>query len=411
MHLCSKCDLHQDVHWECKNIQDSLRKMAKRQHEQDWWTSVQHDDLKLAAVIKRYKIQTADTRSSAKKGAFQIAAYKQVYEAADEILKDGVGEMMDETQFISHMMQRPSEKMTAPQAKVAWDAMEAEPSKHFHDKDGPGGAYRFRVKIKDIVTFRSRHTTSRQCELAEKPIKAPEAQAIQRMQSRVNACDNQAFGSADDFTEMAKAMCASGSGMDDDQQFAGAFMGANLHNIRSLADDEEQPQVKPKDDSLTPADEEPHADNNATAASGKRGILKSPAKPSKPEDETSVADACSRAQRLWAKSVDQLQEALNGLSDQALTVLRESYQNRESPRLRNAYALCDVRTAFGLACLFDSCDRLDTLVNEFKANQTNNNTYKTKLWKQLNNRIELKISNKYNNHIQSKTNTNKTIRF
>ena len=46
--------------------------------------------------------------------------------------------------------------------------------------------------------------------------------------------------------------------------------------------------------------------------------------------------------------------------------LRESFPHKDNLHLRNAYALCDLRTAFGRACLHPDCATLELLISEFK---------------------------------------------
>ena len=61
-----------------------------------------------------------------------------------------------------------------------------------------------------------------------------------------------------------------------------------------------------------------------------------------------------------------MSEQLVELESSALEWLREAFEHRENPHLRNAYALCDLRTAFGRACMSPDSDKLETLIKEFK---------------------------------------------
>ena len=116
--------------------------------------------------------------------------------------------------------------------------MEASPKAHYHDKKGEGGAFRFRVSLRDKVTFRSAFASKRSMQMSGQPIKNPTAGAIQKLRHQVANGQDTAFSlGSGDFNEMAKAMVASG-GMADDGDFEGSMMAGNLGKLRALVDDE-----------------------------------------------------------------------------------------------------------------------------------------------------------------------------
>ena len=63
-------------------------------------------------------------------------------------------------------------KLTHSQAMAEWELMTKNPKTHYHDKKGPNNSYRFRVSVKDIVTFRSAVKHGRQLESSFGQVKA-----------------------------------------------------------------------------------------------------------------------------------------------------------------------------------------------------------------------------------------------
>ena len=192
-------------------------------------------------------------------------------------------------------------------------------------------------------------------------------------------------GDADEFTAMARDMikCGSGCSADGDvmNMYEGAFMGANLHNIRGLADDESQESDGSEDGpaaGLQVDEGEPEARAGAggggAAGSGNTGKHANKegggrgAAPKKPTDSDlgHIADECSKAQRLWRKGLATLSDNMIELRSSAEESLREAFPNKDNQHLRNAYVLCELRTAFASACLAESSADLETLIDAFK---------------------------------------------
>ena len=112
----------------------------------------------------------------------------------------------------------------------------ASPKKHYHDRKGIEGGYRFRVSLRDMVTFRNRFTKSKGVESEGKAVNNPDAAVLQRLKGEVASGGQE---DADEFEQMAKSLISSGGGVEEDG-FESSFMGANLHNLRVLAEDESE---------------------------------------------------------------------------------------------------------------------------------------------------------------------------
>ena len=285
--------------------------------------------------------------------SFVIAKYIEKYEAATEVLKDSEGQMMNETEYIDYTMNRKHGPMSASEAAASWQKMVCEPKKHYHDRKGIEGGYRFRVCLRDTVTFRNRFPKSKGVKSEGKAVKNPDAAGLQRLKGEVASGGQE---DADEFEQMAKSLISSGGGVEEDG-FESSFMGANLHNLLVLADDESEesydqaPEVSEKD-----------AKSMAGSSTSKGPLAKgspggSSSAPPQPVDERQVADECSKAQRLWRKGITSMADNFTELQSQAMEVLREAFPNRMNQHLRNAFGVCDLRSAFGKTCCWQSIRR------------------------------------------------------
>ena len=355
--------INQDLHYECKCARDALSKMAVRQKQEEWWAEVQRDDDKLALVISRFLQVTKSSTPGAKaKNKFVIAKYIEKYEAATEVLKDSEGQMMNETEYIDYTMNRKHGPMSASEAAASWQKMVCEPKKHYHDRKGIEGGYRFRVSLRDMVTFRNRFTKSKGVESEGKAVKNPDAAGLQRLKGEVASGGQE---DADEFEQMAKSLISSGGGVEEDG-FESSFMGANLHNLRVLVEDESE-----ESDDQAPEVSEKDAKSMAGSSTSKGPLAKgspggSSSAPPQPVDERQVADECSKAQRLWRKGITSMADNFTELQSQAMEVLREAFPNRMNQHLRNAFGVCDLRSAFGKLVAGNQSDELEMLIAAFK---------------------------------------------
>ena len=114
--------VNQDLHFECKRAKDALSKMASRRKDAVWFQDVCSDDAKLRNIIAAYRSQSA-SGTSGKQSRFNFAQYKEVTSSSASAIKDSVGEMMSEEEFIEFSKSIKGGKLSTCRAKLTWDNM------------------------------------------------------------------------------------------------------------------------------------------------------------------------------------------------------------------------------------------------------------------------------------------------
>ena len=110
---------------DCKQILDNLRGLAKRQGQEQWFDSIYHDDAKLVELVAAYAARcpkgpkTGRRKSGGAK--FKLAEFRAIHEASVEVLKDDVGKMMDEEDFLKWATTDRMPKLSLAGAKAEWD--------------------------------------------------------------------------------------------------------------------------------------------------------------------------------------------------------------------------------------------------------------------------------------------------
>ena len=251
--------------------------------------------------------------------------------------------MVDEQDFINHHMTKKRNPLSPTAAQVEWDKMVLNPKAHFHDRKGADGALRFRVSMKDVVTFRSRFTSARTIEAEEKNVKNPTDTALSNMRQQVINGTSGVSLEDDEFDSVAKAMVSSGSGVggEDGMLFEGAFMGANIHSIRGLADDSSEQGELDADEEMEDGD----SGNGSKKDKEKKKKKDKDVKKTTEIDQRQVADACAKAQRLWSKGITGLTSSMEEVKVMSDTLLRGNVLNRDNQHLRNAYNIAELRIA------------------------------------------------------------------
>ena len=161
---------NQDLDFVCKRTKDSLAKMAQRQGQEAWFASVVHDDSRLQRAIKAFNVRN---RNKAR-GNFPIAQYKETFETYSEVLVDEVGEMMTEDEWVEYSSKRTVDRLSITDAQLSWKGMKEKLQNHYHDHKGHKGdkpELMIRIKIKDVVTFRSGYRKTRMVEFLQLPKK------------------------------------------------------------------------------------------------------------------------------------------------------------------------------------------------------------------------------------------------
>jgi len=263
--------------------------------------------------------------------------------------------------------------------------MKNNPKKFYHDFKGADKAIRFRVHLRDKVTFRSAVEAERAISLQGQSVKNPNEADIQKLKHMVNnGSSGSALGDSAEMSQLAHAMIAAGGGMEPDGiVFEGSLgVGGNINSLKALlqesSEDEDKGQEEPKkekkektsgaggddDDGASASAGKKHGRGGGSGAGGSTG-----GKAAEQEEENPIAlnDEILKTQRMWRKSVVQLQSNFNEILPQADSLLTEAKTESDNPHIRMAFYMCSGRTRFAKACLSENnSDDLDCLIESAK---------------------------------------------
>jgi hypothetical protein len=106
----SMFQVNQDLDVDCKKLYDRIWKVANRQGQLEWLKAIYHDDDRLSHLLSRFH---ETTKGNAKKNPFKVAEYKEKFCAKSMVINDDQGEMLEEDDFVTHMMARSSAQARA----------------------------------------------------------------------------------------------------------------------------------------------------------------------------------------------------------------------------------------------------------------------------------------------------------
>jgi hypothetical protein len=137
--------------------------LAKNQKKVEWFEEVMGDQKKLQRVLKGYwnRVPSVDGERRKKmhckgeKALFSFVQYIEEERRAEQLLRDGVWEMMDERCFQAWMLKTKNGSIEAVAASQKFQDLVADPAS-ITDMLGscPRYAQRVAVKKKDMITFR-----------------------------------------------------------------------------------------------------------------------------------------------------------------------------------------------------------------------------------------------------------------
>ena len=96
-----------------------------------------------------------------------MAEYIEEFEARTEVLKDDVGDMMDEEAFLEFCCSKKGGNLSYGAAKLKWQTMVENRKNHIHDSKGEHGSLRFRVTVKELITFRDAYQQAKRFPVCE----------------------------------------------------------------------------------------------------------------------------------------------------------------------------------------------------------------------------------------------------
>jgi hypothetical protein len=116
----------------CGPVWNAMRNLggaAARQQQSDWWEAVKANPKLLKTVVAAYFIRVqpevgiqgaADKKGKAKRDAFCIGTYREEVKRAEQLLKDGVYEMMNEAAYCHFAGKAKNGGIGHDEAKQLW---------------------------------------------------------------------------------------------------------------------------------------------------------------------------------------------------------------------------------------------------------------------------------------------------
>ena len=342
---------NQALHFACKGARDNVQRIARRQKMLDWFASVEADDNKLMAMIANYNDRTPIDPQTGKRVRAKIvcAVLKTAIEAATELLKDDVGEMMCEPEFIDWSKTPKGGMLDVNAAKLKWNDMMKNKAKMISDEKGPERyPTRFRISVKDLVTFRERVSALRIFEMQGRQVKNPDDAQMQKMTNSVmtgQGMDMRCAVADQDFDELARNMVRAGGSCStgEDDGFLPSLQNGLVGNVKDLVPDGDSDDQVNKDES-----DGDFADDGASKLA-KGGNQPKGAKPRKSRDGWLDENTIHKAQRAWRTAVGGIKKDFASVkvdSDAILKTIADA-KLQNSPHFRNSLALVERRADAG----------------------------------------------------------------
>ena len=333
--------INQDLDFECKSIKDRLYGMAKRQGQLDWFTATVHNDERFLVVMRAARMKLIVNKSRMR---FDVAQYKECFESTTEVLVDDQGEMMTEDEWVEYATSKRTGRLTATQAQAQWQNWKdnKNSAEVYHDMDKDGNM-RFRIHIRDLVTFRNSHIHKKQCEFIGKVFKKPTDENMHTLRDMILHGD--VLETESERAQIAKNMVQAATGAETNG-ISSAFDGMNMHDIKKLAgsdsecEDDDGPEVAAKGEGIAKDKKE------------EKDRAKDKEKKDKEKfDESQLVDEQDKAARAWLKEVGKVQKMFVTCEPEADQVLEEAKANQDSKHIKNAYIICKRRTCAAKACM------------------------------------------------------------
>ena len=162
---------------------------ARSQEQQAWWDEVRHSPKKLKETITAYHVRCSPEitgLSRNKRNGFHIAQFREEVRRAEQMLFDGVYEMLNLVAFQKFKALPENGGFDAQEATTMFQAMLNDPTS-ITDLLGPSPklARRVAVKVKDVITMRDLQERSRSLLLADKEQRQPSGEQLEKMHDRL----------------------------------------------------------------------------------------------------------------------------------------------------------------------------------------------------------------------------------
>jgi hypothetical protein len=354
---CSACRKQlplSDFEWDhgrcmlCKRYLDKIYYMCSKQGSLEWLKEQKADDEKLHCLVTNFTdaMNMFDRGESPTK--WTLAQYKEELSAASSLVIGDTGMLMNEAKFIEHSQSAEAvERMTAVQAKAAWDKWAADPAATgmFFTGSRQESNLKFRIPLGTRVDFNTTVSLSKRLELVrDKGMKNATSDNVKDMSSKLIGGHSSIGGGALDLHSLAsKLLPSGGDGM--------LNQGVHVPDIRALgmkADvdaSEEGEEEKPEEEAM-------EADN---PKSGK--------KPKWWNKEKAIKDTMHNLGQSVDKVTQEAGTLLNEMN--AVKAVIQKLPAEEAEFIKQEIAIFSTKLE-GLSLVFGDAPPLDEFIARFK---------------------------------------------
>ena len=175
------------------NAMRNLEKCAKSQGQLEWLESVKSDAKKVRAAVQAYHVRCSPEvtgLSRNKRNGFVVAQYISEVRQAEQLLVDGVYEMLNIVAYEKFKGLPENGGLDAEEARAQFHNLVKDPS-NISDLLGPTPklARRVAVKVKDVITVRDLQEKARIIRGQDKDIKNPSQENIDKLHDRLQRGD------------------------------------------------------------------------------------------------------------------------------------------------------------------------------------------------------------------------------
>ena len=271
------------------NAVRNITAAAERQGHLEWWVATQAQPSKLRRVVQTYMKNIAPevlgpSGKKLKKGVFCCATYLEEVRHAEQLLIDGVYEMLNCAAYIHWAGKAKNGNVDADEAKLRWGQEYDKPGA-ITDELGPTTKLKRRVaiRVKDLVIVRDMSERSQLAQFQGEQVRKADQDVVNRMESRLrqNASfsSTSAVGRLDAAQQLVQNRGAGADGIFSEAARSAAVIG-DLKNtfgehmqedeaetaLESEADAEDESTTQTADNKITNGN--PAAGGSSTTGSG-----------------------------------------------------------------------------------------------------------------------------------------------
>ena len=162
-----------------KRAVNNITNASIKQGEVEWWTETKKDAAKFELALKAYHKTCPEPKDGKRRKAAEVLTIKSQVRTIQATVKDEVGEMMHLEAFIHWSMKAKNLGLSYDAARLEFKVLCGKPKAFLDEQGPPNSKLRVRVATKTLVIFRNEFQREKGYEVTEKPVKNPDAKAME----------------------------------------------------------------------------------------------------------------------------------------------------------------------------------------------------------------------------------------